>query len=367
MPLFGLLPSRRHERAGFALYTASVAAARAPAYFEQLGVPDTLDGRFDLVGLFAALMIRRLRQAPPPGAALAQAVFDAMFADMDFNLREIGVGEMSVGKKIRVMWEAFHGRAQAYETPLAQGDLGALAAALWGATCGAGRRRRVRRRRWRARLWRRTGRWPGRTWRRCGAARWRFCPPPWRWANGRAWSAGGARLTDETGAVGPAAAPEMSRLYPVTRIGAGADFTVEAKAEECRALARRMGVEAILSLGCRFDLRRPVGDAVAASGALRARVRQVCVVSLEVFEAEVRENFSLRFVPEGRESDELDLESDDEVTYSGGVLDLGEAAAEQLALALDPFPRKPGAEMADFEGGDEGGAFAGLSRLLPPH
>ena len=130
MPLFGLLPSRRHERAGFALYTASVAAAREPLYFERLAVPDTLDGRFDLIGLFAALMIRRLRQAPAPGAALAQAVFDAMFADMDFNLREIGVGEMSVGKKIRVMWEAFHGRAQAYETPLSQGDGAALAQAL---------------------------------------------------------------------------------------------------------------------------------------------------------------------------------------------------------------------------------------------
>ena len=130
MPLFGLLPSRRHERAGFALYTASVAAARDPVWFEDLGVPDTLDGRFDLVGLFAALTIRRLRQLPKPGPALAQAVFDAMFADMDFNLREIGVGEMSVGRKIRVMWEAFHGRAQAYEAPLDSGDRAALAAAL---------------------------------------------------------------------------------------------------------------------------------------------------------------------------------------------------------------------------------------------
>jgi len=130
MALFGLLPSRRHERAGFALYTASVQAARDPQYFELLAVPDTLDGRFDLVGLFSALLIRRLCLLPAPGAALAQAVFDAMFADMDFNLREIGVGEMSVGRKVRAMWEAFHGRAQAYEAPLAAGDANALAQAL---------------------------------------------------------------------------------------------------------------------------------------------------------------------------------------------------------------------------------------------
>ena len=130
MAFFGLIGSRRHERAGFALYTSTVQAARDPIYFERLSVPDTLDGRFDLIGLFAALLIRRIRLLPAPGPALAQAVFDAMFADMDFSLREIGVSEMSVGRKIRQMWEAFHGRAMAYEAPLAAGDDTALAAAL---------------------------------------------------------------------------------------------------------------------------------------------------------------------------------------------------------------------------------------------
>jgi cytochrome b pre-mRNA-processing protein 3 len=130
MGFLGLIGVRRHERAGFALYTSSVQAARDPLYFERLAVPDTLDGRFDLIGLFASLLIRRLRGLAPPGPALAQAVFDAMFADMDFSLREIGVGEMSVGKKMRVMWEAFHGRAMAYEAALAAGDVAALAAAL---------------------------------------------------------------------------------------------------------------------------------------------------------------------------------------------------------------------------------------------
>ncbi|MEJ0049154.1 MAG: ubiquinol-cytochrome C chaperone family protein [Rhodospirillales bacterium] len=120
----------RHERAGFVLYSEAVRAAREPVWFEAVGVPDSLDGRFDLVGLFAALLIRRLRSLPPPGAALAQAVFDAMFADMDFNLRELGVSDLSVGKRVRAMWEAFHGRALAYEGPLERGDAEALAAAL---------------------------------------------------------------------------------------------------------------------------------------------------------------------------------------------------------------------------------------------
>ena len=128
--MFQFLRGRRHERAGYLLYGAAVAAARAPVFYTDLGVPDTLDGRFDLVGLHVFLLIRRLRALPPPGADLAQAVFDAMFHDMDMNLREIGVGDMSIAKKVKQMWEAFHGRAAAYATALAAGDAVALEAAL---------------------------------------------------------------------------------------------------------------------------------------------------------------------------------------------------------------------------------------------
>ncbi len=119
------------ERPGFLLYGAAVAAARDPLFHTRFGVADTLDGRFDLASLHVALLIRRLRHdADPRGAPLAQAVFDAMFSDMDVNLREMGVGDLSVGKKMRKRWEAFHGRALAYETALDAGDDLSLAAAL---------------------------------------------------------------------------------------------------------------------------------------------------------------------------------------------------------------------------------------------
>jgi cytochrome b pre-mRNA-processing protein 3 len=128
--LLGLRRRDRHERAGFRLYTAAVAAARARALYAELGVPDTLDGRFDMVGLHAFLLIDRLRRDVPPGPDLAQSVFDAMFSDMDQTLREMGVGDLTVGKRVRAMWEAFHGRAAAYETALDAAEDGALAAAL---------------------------------------------------------------------------------------------------------------------------------------------------------------------------------------------------------------------------------------------
>jgi cytochrome b pre-mRNA-processing protein 3 len=132
MGVLAMLRRNPHERAGYLLYGAAVAAARAPYFYQSpaaggLGVPDTLDGRFDLVGLHVFLVIRRLGAAAPK---LAQAVFDAMFNDMDVNLREMGVGDLSVGKKVKVMWEAFHGRSTVYQAALQADDADGLAKAL---------------------------------------------------------------------------------------------------------------------------------------------------------------------------------------------------------------------------------------------
>lgn len=131
MPLASLFRRRRFEREGFRLYATAVAAAREPAWYVELGVPDTLDGRFDMIAVFAFLLVDRARSDPDPrGPELAQAVFDAMFADMDQNLREMGVGDLSVGKKVKVMWEAFNGRARVYAAAIDSGEEGALAEAL---------------------------------------------------------------------------------------------------------------------------------------------------------------------------------------------------------------------------------------------
>ena len=128
--MLGMFRRKPHARAGFALYTAAVQAAREPVFYDDLGVPDTLDGRFDLVGVHVFLLIDRLRDAEAPGPELAQAVFDAMFSDMDFNLREMGVSDMRIGKRVKEMWEAFHGRAMAYQEAVAGADEGALGEAL---------------------------------------------------------------------------------------------------------------------------------------------------------------------------------------------------------------------------------------------
>ena len=126
MAFLGLFARKTHERAGFQLYTEAVRAARHPYFYADLGVPDTMDGRFDLIGLCVLLLINRLHRDGETGAALAQSVFDAMISDMDHTLREIGVGDMSVGRKVKAMWEALNGRSGAYTAPLEAGDRVAL-------------------------------------------------------------------------------------------------------------------------------------------------------------------------------------------------------------------------------------------------
>lgn len=131
MGLLGLFTRKPHERAAFELYGAAVAQARQPVFFETLGVPDTLDGRFDLVSLHNGLLVCRItRDSDPRAKDLGQAVFDAMFADMDVNLREMGVGDLAVGKRVKRMWEAFHGRAHAYDQALRANDVAGLTDAL---------------------------------------------------------------------------------------------------------------------------------------------------------------------------------------------------------------------------------------------
>jgi cytochrome b pre-mRNA-processing protein 3 len=125
------LPFRRNpiRDAAEQAYGLVVEQSRWPEFFTALGVPDTLDGRFDLICLHAFLYLQRLKGEKEPASPLSQRFFDTMFADFDRSLREIGVGDLSVGRQINRMAEAFYGRVRAYEEGLA-GDDEALAAAL---------------------------------------------------------------------------------------------------------------------------------------------------------------------------------------------------------------------------------------------
>jgi cytochrome b pre-mRNA-processing protein 3 len=110
------------------IYGMIVTRAREPAFYAGYGVPDTVDGRFDLVLLHLWMVLGRLRSGPDP-RKLAQGLFDHFCSDMDANLREMGVGDMVVPKRMQAFGQAFYGRSAAYDAALAEGGE-ALARAL---------------------------------------------------------------------------------------------------------------------------------------------------------------------------------------------------------------------------------------------
>ena len=119
MALGNWFQSKKNRWAVERLHRSIQDQALKPDFYYDGGVRDNFSGRFEMTSLLAALMFRRLRAAGGAGKALAQDVFDALFDGFDEALRDIGTGDLTVGKKIRKMGEAFYGRAKAYEDALA--------------------------------------------------------------------------------------------------------------------------------------------------------------------------------------------------------------------------------------------------------
>jgi len=125
-----LFRTRPRPRLGEALYELAVRQAREPAFYAGLGVPDRIDARFELYTLHVLLLVMRLRDEGERGGEIGQDLFDTYVSALDNALRELGVGDISVGKKMRKLGEAMYGRMMAWETPLRDNDPGTLAEGL---------------------------------------------------------------------------------------------------------------------------------------------------------------------------------------------------------------------------------------------
>jgi cytochrome b pre-mRNA-processing protein 3 len=104
-----------------AIYGMIVTQAREPLFYRHMGVSDTVDGRFDLLVLHLWLVLRRLKSIEA-ASGLSQALFDRFCDDMDDNLREMGVGDLTVPKRMQAFGEAFYGRTAAYDTAMTCGS-----------------------------------------------------------------------------------------------------------------------------------------------------------------------------------------------------------------------------------------------------
>ncbi len=133
-----LMRPRPATLAGRALFEAASAQARAPALYLRLGVPDTVEGRFESLLMHVVLLLHRLRGEGEQARETGQALFDAFIHNLDDGLRDMGVGDLSVGKKMRKLGEAIYGRAKAYDPALdARPDLTALTALVGRTVFGA--------------------------------------------------------------------------------------------------------------------------------------------------------------------------------------------------------------------------------------
>ena len=121
---------RSQDRIVATLYGAVVAQARLPAFYADFGVPDTVDGRFDMLVLHLVLLLRRLGQESELRRDLGQDLFDAFCRDLDANLREMGVGDLAVPKRMQRFAEAFYGRQAAYLEALSAAEPRAIENAL---------------------------------------------------------------------------------------------------------------------------------------------------------------------------------------------------------------------------------------------
>lgn len=113
---------RGDERADMAFYAAVVEQARQPGFYEALGVPDTLDGRFELIALHVFLVMRRLKGQGAGADLRARRLYEVMIDEFDTSLREMGAGDTGIGRRVTTMLRGMHGRIIAYDQALADAD-----------------------------------------------------------------------------------------------------------------------------------------------------------------------------------------------------------------------------------------------------
>ena len=129
--VFGLFRKRKHNQAIMTRqYETLTRASRQPVFFLDYGMPDTVMGRFEMVAIVMILFFRRTAKSPTSGQQLAQEIVDAFFQDIDHSIRELGIGDVGVPKRMKKFAGMFYGRLEAYSKAMEAGDATALAEAL---------------------------------------------------------------------------------------------------------------------------------------------------------------------------------------------------------------------------------------------
>jgi|SRR5271169_1036735 len=367
------------------LYGVIVAQARSPAFYSGYGVPDTVQGRFDLIVLHLVLVLARLGQDDGTARMIGQKLFDEFCRDLDDNLREMGVGDLAVPKRMRSFAEAFYGRQAAYLAALAAADQreleNALARNIFESAKGESGPARL------AVYIRATlQQFAARDQRELEAPLLRgqvVFPKPESIAGPiagpsqqRAFKRARKMGEQKPQKSGPAPSSPGPWHVPVTLEDVpetGRHFDMVAEDGVRAAIAAATGLRELPRLQANFNVTRRGADGLHVSGSVSATVGQTCVVTLEPIANEIGETVDLTFVPqqasEPSDDDDTkpkprDVKWDDPEPLVGGTIDLGALATEFLIVGINPYPRKPDAV---FESRQEDipdpGPFAALAKL----
>jgi hypothetical protein len=355
------------------LYGAIVAQSRCVAFYTGYGVPDTLEGRFDLIVLHLVVLLAHLDRAVPSARDVGQSLFDRFCQDLDANLREMAVGDLAVPRRMRQFGEAFYGRQAAYlaaldgrngrelEKALArnifQGVRGVQGVQGVQGLNGAGPRRLAR---YALALARQFEVQDEAALLRGAVA----FPDP---------EAIPMIKSNQQESAAPSTAPSTVPWHIPVAVEevaeTGQHFDLVADAPVRGAVAKIVGLRDLPRFEANFDVTRR-GSGLHVVGSVSATVGQNCVVTLEPLANEVEETIDLIFEPPPKlaEAAEADgrhgVKWDDPEPLVGGVIDLGALATEFLILGLDPYPRKPGAVFEPPQDAKrEQGPFAALGRL----
>jgi cytochrome b pre-mRNA-processing protein 3 len=129
--IFGLFRKKNNNQAIVVRqYEQLTQAARRPAFYTGMGVPDTVLGRFEMLTIMLILYFRRTAQSERSGQEIAQEIIDYFFEDIDHSIRELGVGDVGVPKRVKKFARMYYGRLESYAAALDQSDPDALKAAL---------------------------------------------------------------------------------------------------------------------------------------------------------------------------------------------------------------------------------------------
>jgi hypothetical protein len=336
------------------LYGAIVAQSRRAAFYTSYGVPDTMDGRFDLIVLHIVLLLARLDRGGPSARDIGQNLFDRFCRDLDANLREMGVGDLAVPKRMRQFGEAFYGRQTAYLAALDAPDGQELEKALARNIFQGGNGARPRR-----------------------LARYaRVLARQFEGHDQEALLRGAVVFPDPEAVPMPEPkAPDSAAAWQVPVAleevpETGQHFELAADAFVRAAVAKIAGLRELPRFEANFDVTRR-GGSLHVVGSISATVGQNCVVTLEPLVNEIEETIDLVFEPPHRLAESTEKEGqqrgvkwDDPEPLVGGVVDLGALATEFLLLGVDPYPRKPGAVFEPPQDARrDQGPFAALGRL----